>query len=96
MASTDFKKWFAKVRYYNGDIKDISVRKIKTQQGNHFSPKNYKDFNANVLYSVKTSMNDVEGKEQRYYAYIGKLAGKTNVILETNYLCTKNIIVKVL
>ncbi|XP_029661942.1 uncharacterized protein LOC115234764 isoform X1 [Formica exsecta] len=75
MISTDFKKWYAKVRYYNGDVEDISVRKIKTQEGNQFSPKNYKDFNSNILYSVKTAMNDVEGKEQRYYAYIGKLAG---------------------
>lgn len=95
MISTDFKKWYAKVRYYNGDVEDISVRKIKTQEGNQFSPKpvffkNYKDFNSNILYSVKTAMNDVEGKEQRYYAYIGKLAGKTyNVILETNYLYKK-------
>lgn len=73
---SDFKKWYAKVKYYNGDIEDILVCKIKTQDGNLFCPKNFKDFNSNVLYFVKTAMNDVEGKEQRYYAYIGKLASK--------------------
>lgn len=90
MASMDLKKWYAKVKYHNGDIEDISVRKIKTQEGNQFSPKNYKDFNSNTLYSVKTAMNDMEGKEQRYYAYIGKLAGKFyKVILEINYFYKK-------
>jgi len=80
----DFKKWYAKVKYYNGDIEDISVRKIKTREGNQFAPENYKDFNWNMLYSVKTAMNDVEGKEQRYYVYIGKLAGKIyKIIVET-------------
>lgn len=87
MASTDYKKWYAKVKYYNGDVEDVLVRKIKTQEGNQFFPKHYKDFNSNILYSVKTSMNDVEGKEQRYYAYIGKLAGMIyKIILNTNYL----------
>lgn len=89
MASTDLKKWFAKVKYYNGDIENISVRKIKTAEGNPFSPKNCKDFDANVLYSVKTSMKDAEGAEQRYYAYIGKLAGK---IYETQIIYVKNLV----
>jgi len=61
----DYKKWFAKVKYYNGDIEDISVCKIKTEEGNQFCPKDYKDFNTNILYSIKTSINDIEGKEQR-------------------------------
>ncbi|XP_067206763.1 uncharacterized protein [Linepithema humile] len=84
MASTDYKKWYAKVKYYNGDVEDILVRKIKTQEGNQFSPKHYKDFNSNILYSVKTAMNDVEGKEQRYYAYIGKLAGSVTELNQDN------------
>jgi len=80
----DYKKWFAKVKYYNGDIEDISVLKIKTEKGNQFCPKDYKDFNANILYSIKTSMNDIEGKEQRYYGFIGRLAGMKNFL--TNFL----------
>ncbi|XP_067203692.1 uncharacterized protein [Linepithema humile] len=84
MASTDYKKWYAKVKYYNGDVEDILIRKIKTQEGNQFSPKHYKDFNSNILYSVKTAMNDVEGKEQRYYAYIGKLAGSVTELNQDN------------
>lgn len=73
----DSKNWYAKVKYFNGDIEDVLVRKIKTSEGNQFSPRHVRDFNSNILYTVKTAMNDVEGKEQRYYAYIGKLAGKT-------------------
>jgi len=80
----DYKKWFAKVKYYNGDIEDISVCKIKTEEGNQFCPKDYKDFNTNILYSIKTSMNDIEGKEQRYYTFIGRLAGMKNFL--TNFL----------
>ncbi|XP_024879132.1 uncharacterized protein LOC112459328, partial [Temnothorax curvispinosus] len=84
MAPADFKKWYAKVKYQNGDVKDVSVRKIKTKDGNQFFPKNYKNFNANVLYTVKTATNDKEGKEQRYYAWIGRLAGSVEELNDTN------------
>lgn len=86
MDSTNYKKWYAKVKYHNGEVENISVRKIKTQEGKHFCPNNCKDFNANVLYSVKTAMNDIEGKEQRYYAWIGKLAGKTYKVTQNIFL----------
>jgi hypothetical protein len=75
------KCYYAKVKYHNGDMEDISVHKIKTRQGKQFCPKDSKDFNPNALYSVKTALNDIEGKEQRYYAWIGKLAGKTYKVI---------------
>lgn len=57
--TSDFKKWYAKVKYFNDDIENVLVRKIKTQEDDQFCPKNYKDFNSNVLYSVKTAMNEM-------------------------------------
>lgn len=38
----------------------MSVRKIKTKEGKQFSSKDYKDFNTDVLYSVKTAMNNIK------------------------------------
>lgn len=74
-----YRNWYAKVKFQDGETDEVKVKSIKTRDGGQFKPMSLNDFDAQEIYSVKTSKFDKDGKEQRYYAWIGRIAGKFNI-----------------
>lgn len=63
--------WWAAVRYTDGETENVPVKKIK-----HFHPDHLTDYEQGNKYVVKTSAWNKEGKEEKYKAYIVRLAGE--------------------
>ena len=83
----DTSSWLAYVKYKDNEKEIIPINKISdvNNKGQKipFEPKNLNDYVYGKLYAVRTSLHSKDGKESKYYAVIGKLAGKKtdNLIL---------------
>jgi len=68
------------VKYKDNEKEKIPISKISDVndkgQKIQFQPKNLNDYVYGKWYSVRTSLRSKDGKESKYYAVIGKLAGK--------------------
>lgn len=68
--------YWAYVKYVLDNKKEVvPVSKIKIDK-KPYRPTSLEDFDVNKKYSVKTLLDSKDGKERRYYAQIGRLAGK--------------------
>lgn len=76
----DTSGWFAYVKYKDNYKEIVPINKISevNDEGQKipFLPKDLHDNKYVKLYSVRTSLRSKDGKESKYYAVIGKLAGK--------------------
>jgi|GEM_PF-6535526 len=76
----DMSGWFAYVKYKDNEKEIVPISKISevNDEGQkiQFQPKDLNDYVYGKLYSVRTSLHSKDGKESKYYAVIGKLAGK--------------------
>jgi len=76
----DMSGWFAYVKYKDNEKEIVPISKISdvNNEGQkiQFQPKDLNDYVYGKLYSVRTSLHSKDGKESKYYAVIGKLAGK--------------------
>jgi hypothetical protein len=81
MSVVNSAEWYALVKYKSDNITEIvPVCKIKVKMGKGsrvpFKPNSLTDFDKNALYAVNTARGSDDGKEHRWYALIGLLAGK--------------------
>lgn len=76
----DSSGWFAYVKYKDNEKEKVPISKISdiSDKGKKilFQPKDLNDYVYGKLYSVRTSLHSKDGKESKYYAVIGKMAGK--------------------
>lgn len=77
----DNSEWYALVKYKSGKITEIlPVYKIREKVGKSqrvaFNPKSLTDFDKTKFYTVNTTHGSEDGKEYKWYALIGLLAGK--------------------
>lgn len=73
--------WYALVKYKSGNATEVlPVHKIKVKVGKRqrvaFNPKSLTDFDKTKFYTVNTAHGSEDGKEHKWYALIGLLAGK--------------------
>src|SRR5436190_16697826 len=81
MSKVNNFEWYALVKYKTGNTTEVlPVHKIKVKLGKGeriaFNPKSLTDFNKTEFYTVYTTHGSEDGKEHKWYALIGLLAGK--------------------
>lgn len=76
----DSTNWHALVRYKDKEKEEVSISKIKTWNAEGkkvpFRPKDLNDFKTDEWYHVTSAYKSCDGKERKWYALIGKLAGE--------------------
>lgn len=81
MSEVDNSGWYALVKYKSGKTTEVlPVHKIREKMGKGqrvaFNPKSLTDFDKTKFYTVYTTHGSEDGKEHKWYALIGLLAGK--------------------
>jgi len=81
MSEVNNSEWYALVKYKSGGKTEVlPVHKIRMKIGKSerivFNPKSLTDFDKTIFYTVNTAHGSKDGKEHKWYALIGLLAGK--------------------
>jgi len=81
MSKVDNSGWYALVKYKSGNKTEVlPVHKIRLKVGKGeriaFNPKSLTDFDKIKFYTVNTVHGSEDGKEHKWYALIGLLAGE--------------------
>lgn len=81
MSEVDNSGWYALVKYKSGnetEVLPVHKIRVKVDKGKRvaFNPKFLTDFEKTKFYTVNTTHGSEDGKEHKWYALIGLLAGK--------------------